>query len=207
MYSPDFIVRTATDVYVVETKAQSALSDENVQRKQRSALAWVEQINRLDAEDRSDRNWHYVLLGEQTARQWKALNSRASEALEFSRLRHVEALGQATIDFPSSDIQQAELASVGSDTEGGLSGTSPHDDGKVAGHGRQVESDEMARLATILREVESELAAARGVTPPGLSSQVEDFLTRTRGRQATTSELEAFLSETQSERPEPPQDK
>ena len=29
-YSPDFLVRTDDDVYVVETKAQSALSDENV---------------------------------------------------------------------------------------------------------------------------------------------------------------------------------
>ena len=35
-YSPDFIVRTGDAIYVVETKAQSALSDENVVRKQRA---------------------------------------------------------------------------------------------------------------------------------------------------------------------------
>lgn len=44
-YSPDFIVRTAGFVFVVETKAQSALSDENVQYKQRAATSWTDQIN------------------------------------------------------------------------------------------------------------------------------------------------------------------
>lgn len=47
-YSPDFLVRTDMDVYAVEAKAQSALSDENVQRKQRAALAWCGQINQLE---------------------------------------------------------------------------------------------------------------------------------------------------------------
>eukprot|EP00166_Cyanidium_caldarium_P005830 ctg_7393.g626 len=35
----DFLIRTPFTIYVVETKAQSALSDENVQRKQKAALA------------------------------------------------------------------------------------------------------------------------------------------------------------------------
>jgi type III restriction enzyme len=38
-YSPEFLVRTADEINVVETKAQSALSDENVKRKQRAAVA------------------------------------------------------------------------------------------------------------------------------------------------------------------------
>ena len=46
-YSPDFLVRTADEVYVVETKAQSAMTDENVKRKKRAAVSWVEQINAL----------------------------------------------------------------------------------------------------------------------------------------------------------------
>jgi type III restriction enzyme len=86
-YSPDFLVRTATQVYVVETKAQSAIIDENVQRKQRSALGWCEQINSLPPHQREDREWHYVLLGETTARSWKAKNARVTDALDFSRLR------------------------------------------------------------------------------------------------------------------------
>jgi type III restriction enzyme len=96
-YSPDFIVRTVDGIYIVETKAQSALSDENVQRKQRAALSWVEQINTLDPEDRSEREWHYVLLGEQTVKDWKAKNARASDLLEFARLRPKEAPTQGTL--------------------------------------------------------------------------------------------------------------
>jgi type III restriction enzyme len=96
-YSPDFIVRTVDSVYIIETKAQSALSDENVQRKQRAALAWVDQINTLDPEDRSDRTWHYVLLGEQTVREWKSKNATASDLLEFARLRRKEAPSQGSL--------------------------------------------------------------------------------------------------------------
>jgi type III restriction enzyme len=90
-YSPDFLVRTAHDVYVVETKAQSALSDENVKRKQRAAVSWCEQINRLALEQRDDREWHYVLLGESVVKEWKSKNARVSELLEFAKLRRAAA--------------------------------------------------------------------------------------------------------------------
>ena len=86
-YSPDFLVRTGNDIYVVETKAQSALSDENVKRKQRAALAWCEQINELPESQRDGRDWHYVLLGEMIVRDWKKKNARASELLDYARLR------------------------------------------------------------------------------------------------------------------------
>ncbi len=89
-YSPDFLVRTADRVYVVETKAQSALSDENVQRKQRAAIAWCEQINTLPSEQRDAREWHYVILGEASVKEWQSKNARASELLNFARLRRVE---------------------------------------------------------------------------------------------------------------------
>ncbi len=96
-YSPDFIVRTAAAVYIVETKAQTSMSDENVQRKQRAALSWVDQLNTLELDDRDGREWHYVLLGEATVRDWEAKNARASELLEFARLRHRDAPAQATL--------------------------------------------------------------------------------------------------------------
>jgi type III restriction enzyme len=95
-YSPDFLVRTSDAVYVVETKAQSALSDENVQRKQRAALAWIDELNKLDPADRSDREWHYVLLGERTVKEWKEKNARPKDLLEFARLRHT-SVGQSTL--------------------------------------------------------------------------------------------------------------
>ncbi len=98
-YSPDFIVRTTDKIFIVETKAQNALSDENVQRKQRAAISWVEQINTLDPEDRSLREWHYVLLGEQTVKDWKDKNARASELLEFAKLRPKEVPVQSKFDL------------------------------------------------------------------------------------------------------------
>ena len=89
-YSPDFLVRTAERVYVVETKAQSALTDENVQRKQRAAIAWCEQINTLPLEQRDGREWQYVILGESSVKEWHSKNARASELLDFARLRRKE---------------------------------------------------------------------------------------------------------------------
>lgn len=89
-YSPDFILRTEEAVYIVETKAQSALTDENVQRKQGAAISWVDQINDLDPDLRSEREWHYVLLGEQTVKEWRSKKARASDLLEFARLRHAD---------------------------------------------------------------------------------------------------------------------
>lgn len=86
-YSPDFLIRTPETVFVVETKAQSALSDENVQRKQKAALAWCEQINDLPDEDRHNRHWAYVLLGESTVEEWHKKNATVTDLLDFARLR------------------------------------------------------------------------------------------------------------------------
>lgn len=86
-YSPDYFVRTEDTVFVVETKAESALSDANVQRKQSAAIAWCEQINDLEPEQRGYRRWAYVLLGEQAVDGSIAANERASDLLERARLR------------------------------------------------------------------------------------------------------------------------
>jgi len=88
-YSPDFLIRTPFTIYVVETKAQSALSDENVQRKQKAALAWCEQINELPEEDRDGRDWAYVLLGESIVNEWHKKNATVTELLNYARLRKV----------------------------------------------------------------------------------------------------------------------
>lgn len=96
-YSPDFIVRTEDAVYIAETKAQASLSDENVKRKERAALAWVEQINALDSHLRMDATWSYVLLGENYVKTWEAKGMRASEALDMARLRRPE-------DAPNSGL-------------------------------------------------------------------------------------------------------
>lgn len=86
-YSPDFLIRTPFTIYVVETKAQSALSDENVQRKQKAALARCEQINELPEEQRDGRDWAYVLLGETIVNEWHKKNATVTDLLEYARLR------------------------------------------------------------------------------------------------------------------------
>ncbi len=96
-YSPDFLVRTKETVYVVETKAQSAISDENVQRKQRAAITWCESINALPAEERDGRDWFYVLVGERTAREWRTKAARVSELLDFARLRRTGSDAQGRL--------------------------------------------------------------------------------------------------------------
>ena len=98
-YSPDFLVRTADDIYIVETKAQSALSDENVQRKQRAALAWVDQLDALPAEQRLNVNWHYVLVGEATVKEWHSKNTQVRDLLEFARLRRTNRTEQGSLPF------------------------------------------------------------------------------------------------------------
>ena len=78
---------TAKAVYIVETKAQTALSDENVARKQRAALSWVDQISAVPEDLRFSRTWHYVLLGESSVYEWKNKGAQASDLLEFARIR------------------------------------------------------------------------------------------------------------------------
>lgn len=93
-YSPDFLVRTADRIYLVETKAQDQLAHPNVKRKKIAALAWCARINTLEAGQRSNRVWQYVLLGEDTFYQWRDRGALMSELMEFARLRHADELGQ-----------------------------------------------------------------------------------------------------------------
>lgn len=87
-YSPDFLVRIGSDVYVVETKGDSSLNDANVQRKRKAALAWCDELNELPEVDRDFVDWHYVLIGETLTREWQAKGARASDLLEYATLRH-----------------------------------------------------------------------------------------------------------------------
>ncbi|PTW90832.1 type III restriction enzyme [Microbacteriaceae bacterium MWH-Ta3] len=70
LYSPDFLVRVEGKMFLVETKAQSALSDANVQRKRKSAVSWVSTINSLPEDQRDGRSWFYVLAGETALRNY-----------------------------------------------------------------------------------------------------------------------------------------
>lgn len=85
-YSPDFLVRTADAIYLVETKAQQQVIHPDVQRKRRSAVAWCERINTLPAELRSGRPWHYALLGEEQVIDWQGQGARLVDLLAATRL-------------------------------------------------------------------------------------------------------------------------
>ena len=87
MYSPDFLVKTETDVFLVETKAQKDVPTTNVQRKLKSAAAWCERINTLAVDDRMGRDWHYVLLGESQFYEWRDKAAGMVELLRFARVR------------------------------------------------------------------------------------------------------------------------
>ena len=57
-YHPDFLVRTADAIYLVETKAQEQTAHPNVLRKQKAALAWCDRINMLEPHSRDARLWY-----------------------------------------------------------------------------------------------------------------------------------------------------
>ena len=86
-YSPDFLVRTADAIYLVETKAQQQAIHPNVQRKLKAAVGWCDRINALEPEHRSGLPWHYVLLAESVVHEWQAKGAHLAELLGFARLR------------------------------------------------------------------------------------------------------------------------
>ena len=97
-YFPDFMVRTADAVYLVETKAQQQTSHPNVQRKRKAATTWCGRINELPPYDRGGREWHYALVGEGLFEDWRSKNARMAELLAFCRIRPVvERADQGTL--------------------------------------------------------------------------------------------------------------
>jgi len=86
-YFPDFLVRAADAIYLVETKAQDQTSHPNVLRKRKAAAAWCERINELPPELRSGLPWHYALVGETIFHDWHRKGARLGELLAFSRVR------------------------------------------------------------------------------------------------------------------------
>jgi hypothetical protein len=88
LYEPDFLVRTAHAVYMVKIDSGGlSLTDECVQRELKQAALRCTQINRMESGSRSALTWHYVLLLEQTLRDWLATGKSVSDLLAFAKLR------------------------------------------------------------------------------------------------------------------------
>ncbi|OQZ00223.1 MAG: restriction endonuclease subunit R [Candidatus Brocadia sp. UTAMX2] len=85
-YYPDFIIKTPKHIYLVETKAQKDIKDENVLLKKQSALDWLKKINELKPDDRDNCDWSYVLLGENTFYSMQSKGASVGEILEYSKL-------------------------------------------------------------------------------------------------------------------------
>ncbi|MEW9573258.1 DEAD/DEAH box helicase family protein [Rhodanobacter sp. Si-c] len=101
-YSPDFLVRTADAIYLVETKAQDQTSHPNVQRKRKAAAAWCERINALPSELRSGLPWHYALVGESIFHGWRQNGARLGELLAYSKV-HAAPTAQSQGDLALGD--------------------------------------------------------------------------------------------------------
>jgi type III restriction enzyme len=91
-YSPDFLVRTESMIFLVETKAQGQIAHPNVQRKLKAAQAWCRRINDLDAGLRSGCEWHYALAGEQLVWEWNAKGGSLAELLAYARVQRLEQI-------------------------------------------------------------------------------------------------------------------
>ena len=89
-YHPDFLVRCEGHIFLVETKGQDQVSLPNVQRKKVSAVRWVERINRLPAEHRSNAEWQYCLLGEDAFYLARNTRQPMSELLKLSALKSTD---------------------------------------------------------------------------------------------------------------------
>ena len=86
-YFPDFLVRTASSIWLTETKAQDQLIQADVIRKKIAAVAWCERLNELPPEKRSGRAWNYCLLGENLFYEFRDKGATMEEILQFSRVR------------------------------------------------------------------------------------------------------------------------
>ena len=63
-YFPDFLVKTAEGIFIVETKADNMADDKNVVQKKKAATEWADRVNKLPAKERMNREWEYLLLKE-----------------------------------------------------------------------------------------------------------------------------------------------
>ena len=83
---PDFFVRMDSDVYMVETKAQNMVKNEDVQRKKRAAVRWVRRTNTLPEAKRRYLIWHYVILADDKFYEWQRRGASMRDLLTYYEL-------------------------------------------------------------------------------------------------------------------------
>ncbi len=85
-YHPDFIVRTPSKIYLIETKGDDKVADANVRQKQLAAVEWCKKINSLPPDNRMNREWEYVLLPESN---FYSLSNNGATIVEICQLYKV----------------------------------------------------------------------------------------------------------------------
>ncbi|MDP2983733.1 MAG: DEAD/DEAH box helicase family protein [Candidatus Latescibacter sp.] len=85
-YFPDFMVKTNDTIFLVETKAQKDVRDENVRQKEKGALDWIKKINECNPEARDKRIWIYTLVGQNTFDSLYNKGASIQEMLNYAKL-------------------------------------------------------------------------------------------------------------------------
>jgi len=93
-YYPDFIIKTSDKIYLIETKSDKDLNDPNVKQKQLATLDWVKRINKLNPEDRMDREWEYILLGETHFYGLKDNGASIDEICQLAKVNEAQVIGK-----------------------------------------------------------------------------------------------------------------
>jgi type III restriction enzyme len=68
-YQPDFVVETATDKLIIETKRSTEMHDELVKRKADAASLWAFIATEFHGKKVSDKPWSYLLVPEDAVRE------------------------------------------------------------------------------------------------------------------------------------------
>ncbi len=92
-YYPDFMVKIRNDIYLVETKAQKDVSQENVVQKQKGALDWIKTTNELLPEDRMNSKWHYAILDDSSFYVMKDRGASTKDMLDYCQLTNAKIKG------------------------------------------------------------------------------------------------------------------
>jgi len=92
-YYPDFMVKIGNKIYLVETKAERDLNNQNVKSKRLATIDWTDKINELKPVDRMDCAWSYVLLGENTFYSMSEKGANTEEILEYAKLTKAKIKG------------------------------------------------------------------------------------------------------------------
>lgn len=93
-YHPDFMVRTDTHIYIIETKAQDQIHNKNVRQKQLATVEWCKKINQLPSAYRMDREWEYVLLGETNFDSLRRNGATIAEICEIHKVSESAVKGE-----------------------------------------------------------------------------------------------------------------